>query len=286
MADTLLQIRSLYDSLSQTQRQLADYMLDHADEIPFLSVHELARAAGVSVATISRFARAVGHDSFKEFKTQLGKDSLSSVTGIYRAITPGDSDEDIIEKVFLGNIKSLEETLKIVSHEDLIRAAKTLAVSERIVLFGIGSSGNIARDAALRLAHLDVQAEAHSDSYEILVHAARLKKGEVAFGISHTGRSNTTVEALALAGKNGATTIGMSNCLKSPLHEKSRIFLCTSFPESRVEAAALSSLVAQLCLIDVLYLLVARYKAVSLNKAERLNARVEEVLRSPPKGRP
>lgn len=61
--------------------------------------------------------------------------------------------------------------------------------------------------------------------------------------------------------------------------------MCTSFPESRVEAAALSSLIAQLCLIDVLYLLVARYKAVSLEKAERLNARVEDVLCLPAKGR-
>ena len=285
MADTLLKIRSLYESLSPTQRQLADYILDHGDDIPFLSVHGLARAAGVSVATISRFARDVGHHSFKEFKTQLGKDSLSSVTGIYRAITPDDSDEDIIEKVFLGNIKSLEETLKIVNREDLIRTARTIAVSGRTVFLGVGSSGNIARDAALRFAHLDVQAEAYCDSYEILVHAARIKKGEVVFGISHTGRSTTTVEALELAADNGATTIGMSNCLKSPLHEKSNIFLCTSFPESRVEAAALSSLIAQLCLIDVLYLLVARYKAVSLEKAERLNARVEDVLCLPAKGR-
>jgi RpiR family transcriptional regulator, carbohydrate utilization regulator len=285
MTDTLLKIRSLYESLSQTQRQLADYILDHGDDIPFLSVHGLARAAGVSVATISRFAREVGHNDFKEFKTQLGKDSLASVAGIYRAITRGDSDEDVIEKVFLGNIKSLEETLKIVNRDDLIRAARTIAISERTVFLGVGSSGNIARDAALRFAHLDVQAEAYCDSYEILVHAARIKKGDVAFGISHTGRSTTTVEALELATSNGATAIGMSNFLKSPLHEKSSIFLCTSFPESRVEAAALSSLIAQTCLIDVLYLLVARYKAVSLKKAERLNARVEEVLRLPAKGR-
>jgi RpiR family transcriptional regulator, carbohydrate utilization regulator len=283
MADTLILIRSLYESLSGTQRQLADYILDHGDGIPFQSVHDLARAAGVSVATISRFARAIGHDSFKEFKTRLGKDSRSSFPGIYQAIKPGDSDEDIIQKVFLGNITSLEETQRIVDREELIRAARTIAVSERIVFLGVGSSGNIAHDAALRFAHLDVQAEAYSDSYEILVQAARIKKGEVAFGISHTGRSTTTVEALELASNNGATTIGMSNCLKSPLHEKSSIFLCTSFPESRVEAAALSSLIAQHCLIDVLYLLVARYKKVSLRKVERLNARVERSLRLPPR---
>jgi RpiR family transcriptional regulator, carbohydrate utilization regulator len=283
MADTLILIRSLYENLSGTQRQLADYMLDHGDEVPFQSVHELARAAGVSVATISRFARTLGHKSFKEFKTRLGKESQTSFSGIYRPIAPTDTDEDIVQKVFLGNITSLQETLKIVDTEDLIRAARTIAVSGRIVFLGVGSSGNIARDAALRFAHLDVQAEAYSDSYEILVQAARIKKKEIAFGISHTGRSTTTVEALELARGNGATTIGMANCMKSPLHARSDIFLCTSFPESRGEAAALSSLIAQLCLVDVLYLLVARYRKVSIRKVESLNARIEESLRLPAK---
>ena len=279
MAGALVIIKSLYDSLSQTQRRLADYILDHGDEIAFLSVHELAGLAGVSVASISRFARTIGYQSFKDFKTQLGKDSLSSFEAIYQAITPSDSDEDIIEKVFLGNIKSLEETLNILNRDDLVRAARVLSRSERMVFLGIGSSGNIAHDAALRFAQLDIQAEAYSDSYQMFIQALRMKKRDVAFGISHSGRSRVTVEALELASGNGATTIGMSNYLKSPLHEKSDVFLCTSFPESRVEAAALSSLIAQMCLIDALYLLVARYKKVSFRRAERLNARVEQTLR-------
>ena len=79
-------------------------------------------------------------------------------------------------------------------------------------------------------------------------------------GISTSGRLAMTVEALRLASQNGATTIGISNCLKSPLHKASDIFFCTSFPESRVLVAALSPVVAQLCLIDAIYLLVARQK--------------------------
>ena len=129
VAGALITIRSLYKSLSQTQKRLADYILNSVDEVPFLSSHDLARAAGVSVPTISRFVRAVGHDSFKDFRTRLGKDSRSSFEGIYQAITPGDSDRDIIQKVFRGNIKSLEGTLKIVDQGALIRAAKISAAS-------------------------------------------------------------------------------------------------------------------------------------------------------------
>lgn len=283
MSNTLILIRSQFDSLSQTQKQLAGYILDNSEDVPFLTVRELAHHAGVSVATISRFARELTFDSFKEFKTQLGKDSLSLVTGFFQAITPEDSDEDIIEKVFRGNITSLEDTLKIINYDDLLRVARTLAMSRRIAFLGIGSSGNIARDAALRMSQLDIQAEAYSDSYEILVQAKRLKKNDVAFGISHTGRSAVTVQAMEQASSSGATTIGMSNSLKSPLHATSDLFLCTSFPKSRLESASLSSLIAQMCLIDVLYLLVARYKNLSLKKMDQLNECIEKSLRLPTK---
>jgi len=283
VASALIKIKALYDSLSQAHRRLADYILQNGDEVPFLSVHELAQVAGVSAASISRFARTIGYQSFKDFKTQLGKDSLSSFNGIYEAITPRDSDEEIIEKVFLGNIRSLEETLKILNRSDLIRAAKVLSRSQRMVFLGIGSSGNMARDAALRFSQLDIQAEAYVDSYQILVQAIRVRKNDVAFGISHSGRSVTTVKALELASSSGATTVGMSNYLKSPLHERSDVFLCTSFPESRVKVAALSSRIAQMCLVDALYLLVARYKKMSLRKVERLNTFAEKTLRLPTK---
>ena len=283
MSNALITIKSLYESLSQTQRLLADYVLDHREEIPFLTVHELAQLAEVSVATISRFARVIGYDSFKDFKTQLGKDSLASFDGIYQAIAPSDGDDSIIEKVFLGNIKSLEETLKLLNRNDLIRAAKLVSKARRIVFLGIGSSGNMARDAALRFSQMDIQAEAYADAYQILIQVIRLKARDVVFGISHSGRSATTVKALELASSSGATTVGISNYMKSPLHAQSDVFLCTSFPESRVKVAALSSRIAQMCLIDALYLLVARYKKTSLRNMDRLNIQAEETLRLPAK---
>ena len=111
---------------------------------------------GVSVASISRFARAVGCDSLKALKTQLGRESLSIVKSMYQAIGPEDTDADIIEKVFTGNIQSLEETLKSLDRGDLIRAAGMVAKAPKVIFFGIGSSGDIAQDAALRLSQLNM----------------------------------------------------------------------------------------------------------------------------------
>jgi RpiR family transcriptional regulator, carbohydrate utilization regulator len=287
MANVLIKIKSLYKSLPATQRQLADYIVQHHNEVPFLTNHDLARLAAVSVATISRFAQTIGYETYKDFKTDLGKDSLvapDSFGGMFEAIRSSDSDETVIDKAFWGNVTSLNDTLKIIRHKDLIRAAGIFSQAERVVFFGIGSSGHVAYDAALRFSLLDIQSEAYSDSYQILSQSFRMKKNsEIAVGISHSGRSAVTVQALQNARDKGAMTLGISNYLKSPLHEVSRIFFCTSFPESQVKATALSSRIAQLCLIDALYLLVARKRDVSFAKIEQLNSYLETTLRLPGK---
>lgn len=284
MPGPLARIKSRYGGLSEAQRRLADYILsENNDETPFLSVRQLAREAGVSVASISRFARALGYASFRDFKTALGKESISAVKSVYRAISPDDGDQDIVEKVFAGNIKSLEDTLRALDGDDLARAARLVAGASRVVFFGMGSSGNIGRDAALRFSQLDIEAHAYVDSYQMLNQALRMKKGDVAVGISQSGRSAMTVKALELASHHKAATIGISGYLNSPLHKASDIFLCTSFPERRLTVASLSALVAQVCLIDALYLLAVRHRKASLESAEQMNVHTEKMLRLPAK---
>jgi DNA-binding MurR/RpiR family transcriptional regulator len=106
----------------------------------------------------------------------------------------------------------------------------------------------------------------------------RVRPGDAVIGISHSGRSSITVEGLRISRERGGTTIGISNYLRSPLREASRFFFCTSFPETRVKVAALSSRAAQFCVLDALYLLSARH-ARSLLDVEKVNAVTERMLR-------
>lgn len=283
MHEVRTRIKSMYDTLPAAQQAVADYVLSHGDEAPFLSVQEIAAAAQVSVASVSRFARSLGFARYRDFKMAIGRGSRSAEEMVFHAIEPEDSDQSVVEKVFLGNIRSLEETLSLLSSVDVSKAAKTVARAERVVFFGIAGSGHLAADAALRFSQLGVHALACNDSYGMLNQALDLGKRDVAVGISHSGRSWMTVHALEQARCRGATTIGISNYMRSPLHGASRIFLCTSFSESRVKVAALSSSVAQMCLLEAVYLLTARHLEHPLDKAEALNKIAEALLRSPTK---
>ena len=280
MPGVLAKINALHRGFSRAEKRTADFVLANPEEVPFQSVYQVSRSAGVSVATVSRFVRKIGYGTFRDFKVELALDSTAPIQDIYQPITPDDSDEDVVDKVFLGNIQSLADTRKLLDVSHLIKTSKQICAASRLVFFGIGGSGNVAREAALRFSLIDIQAEAYGDAYQILIQALRVDKKAVALGISHSGQSTLTVEALKLARKNGAVTVGISNYPRSPLRAVSTTFFCTSFPESRVRVAALSARLAQLCLIDALYLLAARHKK-GLWNAERLNTITEPLLRLP-----
>ncbi len=275
----LLQVSSLRESLTSAQRSVAEYIVRHSEEVPFLSVHELARRAGVSVASVSRFARDIGYDSFKNFKHELGRESQVKWDNFFEGATAGNSEEELLQSVFRGNMRSLEGTLRVLDWKQLFEAARELARASRVVFFGIGSSGYVAQEAALRFSQVNIQAEGYFDAYHILVQAERIGESDIVFGISHSGRSKIIVNALETAKASGAKTVGLSNYLQTPLHNASCYFLCTSFPETKVRATGLSSRIAQFCLIDALYLLVLRCRDEKTTISTQLNEMVEKQLR-------
>jgi len=271
-------IQAAMSFLSASEKKLARYLSFERKRIPFLSIYDVAENAGVSTATVSRLARRLGYRNFAELKIGFVRKSDDSLHEIFNAINHGDTDEEIIHKVFQGNIKSLRDTQGITSIENLRKFAKILACAKRALCIGIGGSGNVARDAALRLSHLDFQAEAYTDYYQILIQSLRADSDTVVIGISHSGRSSITVESLKLAKTKNAVTCGISNYPGSPLSRVSDFFFQTSFPETGVKVAALSSRIAQLCLVDAIYILVAKYRK-KLWDIRKLNDLTEKLLR-------
>jgi len=84
MSGMLAKIRSLHNSFSPVQKRLADCIARNSQDVPFQSVHKIAGVTGISIASISRFAREVGCDGFRDLKTQLAKDSPPVLDSILR----------------------------------------------------------------------------------------------------------------------------------------------------------------------------------------------------------
>src|SRR5450631_3688710 len=61
-------IRARFDEFSRSQKDVAQYIVDHLDEAAFQTAEELARRASTSSSTVVRFSQALGFEGFPELQ--------------------------------------------------------------------------------------------------------------------------------------------------------------------------------------------------------------------------
>ena len=61
-------IQSRFDECSRSQKDVAQYIIDHLDEAAFQTAEELARRANTSSSTVVRFSQALGFEGFPELQ--------------------------------------------------------------------------------------------------------------------------------------------------------------------------------------------------------------------------
>lgn len=69
-----------YQELTKSEKQIANYLRKNQEESAFLSAAELAERLGLSEATIVRFARTVGFDSYPAMREVLQENFRRRVT--------------------------------------------------------------------------------------------------------------------------------------------------------------------------------------------------------------
>ena len=152
---------------------------------------------------------------------------------------------------------ALQDTLKLLDPPALTRAVKAIESASELAFFAVGSSHAVASDAAGRFLRIGLRAHAEVDAHFQLVIASLLPSSAVAIAVSHSGVSREPVECLALARGRRATTIAVTARHPSPLTRHADIVLLTTSSETRYREEAMASRIAQLSLLDSVYVAVA-----------------------------
>src|SRR3982751_4657637 len=61
-------ISARFEEFSRSQKDVAQYVVDHLDEVAFHTAEELARRANTSSSTVVRFSQALGFEGFPELQ--------------------------------------------------------------------------------------------------------------------------------------------------------------------------------------------------------------------------
>lgn len=249
----LVSVRNLYPKFSVTERKIADYILKYPHKIIHSSINQLAEDLNVADSTVFRFCKRIGYKGYQAMKIALASEIVSPLQDIHESINEGDTSDTIASNVFRANVKTIEDTLMIFNEEQMQSAVDSILAADSIEFFGSGGSSIIAMDAYHKLIRTGLRVHSVIDTHFQLMSASQLKETDVAVFISHSGSSKDILHILNVVKSTGAKTIAITNYAKSPLSAAVDIPLYTVSEETEFRSEALSSRIAQLTLIDVMY---------------------------------
>lgn len=261
-ASPMVRIRSLLPGLAKAEQRVAQVVLDDASAVARRSITEVAQAAHTSETTVTRFCKAIGVGGYPQLRIALAADAARSAAMSNRdlggEITPDDDLAAVVGKVSYADARAVEETAGQVSIPALQQVVDAVAGAGRVDVYGVGASAFVAADLQQKLHRIGRISFAWSDTHIMLTSAAVLGSADVAIGVSHTGATADTVEALRVAREHGATTVALTNFPRSPITEVADHVLTTAARETTFRSGATASRIAQLTLIDCLFIGVAQ----------------------------
>lgn len=268
----IVQISGLLPSLSPAEQRVARQVMADPAAAARRTITELATQAGTSEATVIRFCRSVGMEGYPQLRIRLAAEAArraeppdSRVIG--GDIPPGADIGQIIATIAFNDSRAVEETAEQLDAATCETVVELLAKAGRTEVFGVGASGFVASDFQQKLHRIGRVAFYWPDIHTALASASLLGKSDVAFGISHTGNTSDTIEVLKQARDRGATTIALTNFPRSAITEVADHVLTTAARETTYRSGATASRLAQLTVVDCLFVGVAGRNRARTNKA-------------------
>lgn len=265
----LVRLRGLRPTLSPAEERVAERVLADPRAAAALTISELAVEAATSETTVLRFCKRLGLPGYPQLRLALAEESAQPRFRLSRGsdISASDTIDDIIAKVAFADASAVEETAQQLDRAALSEAARTIARARRVDIYGVGASATVGLDAQQKLHRIGVLAFAWSDPHIALTSATLLRKGDVAIGISHSGTTSETIEALGKARSQGATTIAITNFPLSRLVASADLVLTTAARETTLRSGATASRIAALTVVDCLYIAVAQRHLARVRRA-------------------
>lgn len=220
--------------MSPAERAVADYVLKHPDEVILLSMRALAEKADVSDNTVLRFCRTSGFSGYWDFKASLVPQIVTQKGSIYQQIKATDQFTLQKEKIATNIDSTVKATFQNIVEEDILQIARKIASSTATVIVGFGDSNGVSIIFSNFLLMLDIFSVSLSDKAEIERTCSILGEDSVLIGITHSGETPETLEALKRAKDNNAFTVAICNNLAVRQEVPVDMFLLTQVPTTSV----------------------------------------------------
>lgn len=267
-------ICSSYDSFFDSEKKIANCIMERKREVVDMTVAELAQASGASDASVSRFCRRCGFKGFHQLKMTLARElSEESQASVGNDISRRDIGQSL-QNILANKTEEIRQTVAMMDPENLDRILDIIQKARMVQLVAVGNTIPVALDAAFKFNQLGIPAATGTILETQTAYAFNLGKKDVIIAISNSGVSRRLIRILEGASGNGVTVISITNNPESPVAKLSDYNITTATREKLLREDFLFSRVPATMVIEILYLLLS----VSIRGAEENVRRHETAI--------
>ena len=229
-------IQARFDECSRSQKDVAQYIVDHLDEAAFQTAEELARRANTSSSTVVRFSQALGFEGFPELQAAAREEyrrvnaKASKENG---AGTGGGSsaplfslDQNEFEAALAADHLNVEDTARKVSRSSVDALIEAIVGAEKVLVAGTDQMAFFASYLRHLLMLLDLRVDVvASPSQEALSRLGRIDGDTLVVGLSAGRPHPLVVRAMKLARHRQARTAAITDATLSEVAKLAQIKL-------------------------------------------------------------
>lgn len=249
-----LKLREVKNDLSIKELEVAQYIMTHTQTVKNMSIQTLAKLNYVSTSTILRLCNKLGYSGFSDFKVDLISSSPQkfSTDILQDDINLNDTLEDVNRKVQAMEKSSIDDTHSIVNLNALDNAIDLIIASNKIVIFGVGSSGLVGKELEYQLIKIKKDVNCHFDAHISRSIVSTLGKNDLIIIISHSGETPECVELLKLAESLKVPSIAITKMGQSQISLLANIVLHTTSMEHASRLIPIRSKISQISVMNML----------------------------------
>ena len=266
-----------FSRLTKSEQKIASFLLSSYDQAAFLTAADLAQELEVSEATIVRFARTIGYESFPQLRRALQhifRVKTTPATRLQRKLADLKTGEGhILTKVVEMELQYLAEVSHSVSPADFDRAVKIILKGKRVFVFGSGPSRILADLVNIRFTRFGIPVVCMTESGRDLIDKLLLlKREDVVMVLGFHRLTGELVTVQDRARKVGCKTVLLTDTLNAHFREHADVVLAAR----RGPVSTFHSLTVPMAILNAIILAVATERPESslgsLKRLEELRA--------------
>ncbi len=264
-------IRQNNKNFSKSQKIIWEYIEANCQKAAFMTASKLSEKTGVSESTVVRFATELGFDGYPALSKALQGYVKAQMTTAERMELAYEKigSRDILESTLKSDVGYIEKTLENIDKGEFSKAASVISNAKKIYITGVRSSAALAEFAGfyLNLIFGNVVLIKSTGGDDLFEQILNIGEGDVLIGISFPRYSKNTIKALRYAKNNGATVIGITDSVSSPIVTDAQIALVAESDATTF----VDSLTAPFSVINALIV------AVGMKNREKMQKNLEKL---------